>query len=216
MINATHMPHDPYGNMIPVACHKTRATQVLTLTDSNDVYLSDPFSSKDEVLASHTTAAAGGESITFTSKLKGHESEDISIEIKPAGAALAVTVTGKAIEITPKADSTSKQIKTAIDANVFANNLVSVEYTDEDAVIENNKPKAYLDGWDKGNTGIYVCIFLEDDGFIGTFTEAKQGVASMPIAAGERHWEYVMPGHKIAVQGTVDGSKAYLTPAKQM
>lgn len=215
MINATHMPHDPYGAMIPVACHKTRATQVLTLTDSNSVYVSEPFSSKTKVLASHIADADGGETITFTSKLDGYESEEISIEIKPAGASLAIVVSGKHIEITPKADSTSKQIKEAIDADVLASQLVSVSYTDEDAVVANNKPKAYLDGWDKGNTGIYVCIFLEDDGFIGTFTEAEQEAASMPIAGGERHWEYVLPGYKIAVQGEA-GSKAYLTPAKQM
>ena len=35
------------------------------------------------------------------------------------------------------------------------------------------------------------------------------------FAGGERHWEYVLPGYKIAVQGEA-GSKAYLTPAKQM
>lgn len=215
MISATQMPHDPFGSMIPVACHKTRATQVLDLVDDHTVYVSDPFSSEEEVLASHTAEAAGGEEIIFTSKIKGHKSEEISIEIKPAGASLAIAVSGKHIEITPKADSTSKQIKEAIDADVFASQLVSVSYTDEDAVVANNKPKAYLDGWDKGNTGIYVCIFLEDDGFIGTFTEAEQEAASMPIAGGERHWEYVLPGYKIAVQGEA-GSKAYLTPAKQM
>lgn len=218
MLNATHLPIDPYGNLIPVGCHKSRGTQVLTLADDTAVYASSAFSGKTKVMASTTLAAAGKETITITSKIEGWESEEISVKVAAAGAALAISVSGKEITITPKSDTTSKELAAAIAACPEANELVSVAYTSDTAIVEDNKPAVFLDGWDRGNVGIYVLIQADSDIFYGTFTEAETATktASIPLAAGQMMWEYVMPGHKISAKSTTAGAKVYLTPAKQM
>ena len=218
MLNATHLPIDPYGNLIPVGCHKSRGTQVLTLADDTVVYASNAFSGKTKVMASTTLAAAGGETITITSKIEGWESEEISVKVAAAGAALAISVSGKEITITPKSDTTTKELAAAIAACPEANELVSVAYTSEAAIVEADKPAVFLDGWDRGNVGIYVLIQADNDIFYGTFTEAEMATktASIPLAAGQMMWEYVMPGHKISAKSTTAGAKVYLTPAKQM
>lgn len=218
MLNATHLPIDPYGNLIPVGCHKSRGTQVLTLADDTAVYASSAFSGKTKVMASTTLAAAGTDTITITSKIEGWESEEISVKVAEAGAALAISVSGKEITITPKSDTTSKELAAAIAACPEANELVSVAYTSDTAIVEDNKPAVFLDGWDRGNVGIYVLIQADSDIFYGTFTEAETATktASIPLAAGQMMWEYVMPGHKISAKSTTAGAKVYLTPAKQM
>lgn len=218
MLNATHLPIDPYGNLIPVGCHKSRGTQVLTLADDTAVYASSAFSGKTKVMASTTLAAAGTDTITITSKIEGWESEEISVKVAAAGAALAISVSGKEITITPKSDTTSKELAAAIAACPEANELVSVAYTSDTAIVEDNKPAVFLDGWDRGNVGIYVLIQADSDIFYGTFTEAEGATptASIPLAAGQMMWEYVMPGHKISAKSTTAGAKVYLTPAKQM
>ena len=218
MLNATHLPIDPYGNLIPVGCHKSRGTQVLTLADNTVVYASSAFSGKTKVMASTTLAAAGTDTITITSKIEGWESEEISVKVAAAGAALAISVSGKEITITPKSDTTSKELAAAIAACPEANELVSVAYTSDSAIVEADKPAVFLDGWDRGNVGIYVLIQADNDIFYGTFTEAETATktASIPLAAGQMMWEYVMPGHKISAKSTTEGAKVYLTPAKQM
>ena len=218
MLNATHLPIDPYGNLIPVGCHKSRGTQVLTLADNTAVYASSAFSGKTKVMASTTLAAAGDETITITSKIEGWESEEISVKVAAAGADLAISVSGKEITITPKSDTTSKELAAAIAACPEANELVSVAYSLDTAIVEDNKPAVFLDGWDRGNVGIYVLIQADNDIFYGTFTEAEGATqtASIPLAAGQMMWEYVMPGHKISAKSTTEGAKVYLTPAKQM
>ena len=218
MLNATHLPIDPYGNLIPVGCHKSRGTQVLTLADNTAVYASSAFSGKTKVMASTTLAAAGDETITITSKIEGWESEEISVKVAAAGADLAISVSGKEITITPKSDTTSKELAAAIAACPEANELVSVAYSLDTAIVADNKPAVFLDGWDRGNVGIYVLIQADNDIFYGTFTEAEGATqtASIPLAAGQMMWEYVMPGHKISAKSTTEGAKVYLTPAKQM
>ena len=219
MLNATHLPIDPYGNLIPVGCHKSRGTQVLTLADDTAVYASSAFSGKTKVMASTTLAAADGNTITITSKIEGWESEEISVKVAAAGAALAISVSGKEITITPKSGgTTSQELAAAIAACPEANELVSVAYTSDSAIVEADKPAVFLDGWDRGNVGIYVLIQADNDIFYGTFTEAETATktASIPLAAGQMMWEYVMPGHKISAKSTTEGAKVYLTPAKQM
>lgn len=218
MLNATHLPIDPYGNLIPVGCHKSRGTQVLSLEDNTAVYASSAFSGKTKVMASTTLAAAGGETITITSKIEGWESEEISVKVAKASAALAISVSGKEITITPKSDTTSKDLAAAIAACPEANELVSVAYSLDTAIVEADKDAVFLDGWDRGNVGIYVLIQADNDIFYGTFTEAETATktASIPLAAGQMMWEYVMPGHKISAKSTTEGAKVYLTPAKQM
>ena len=110
MLNATHLPIDPYGNLIPVGCHKSRGTQVLTLADDTVVYASSAFSGKTKVMASTTLAATGGETITITSKIEGWESEEISVKVADAGAALAISVSGKEITITQNPEAPHQKI----------------------------------------------------------------------------------------------------------
>ena len=220
MLNATHLPIDPYGNLIPVGCHKSRGTQVLSLESDAVVYASSAFSGKTKVMASTTLAAAGGETITITSKIEGWESEEISVKVaRSVDETLTVSVSGKEITITPKSGgTTSKELAAAIAACPEANELVSVAYSSGTAAVVEDKPAVFLDGWDRGNVGIYMLIQADNDIFYGTFTEAETATktASIPLAAGQMMWEYVMPGHKISAKSTTEGAKVYLTPAKQM
>ena len=218
MLNATPLPMTPYGTAIPVGCLKSRATQAVTLTSNAVVYASNAFSGLTKVMASIVLGAAGADTFTLTSKIEGWESEEISVQIAAADTALAVAVTGKAILITPKADTTCAQLAAAIEANPAANALVAASYTTSTAVIDPSQAKAYLDGWDAGNVGIYVMIQFTEDGFYGTFSEAETATktASIPITAGVPYWEYVFPGHKISLKSATSGAIAYLTPAKQM
>lgn len=217
MLNATPLPMTPYGNAIPVGCLKSRATQAVTLTSNAVVYASNAFSGLTKVMASIELGAAQADTFTLTSKIEGWESEEISVQIAAADAALTVAVTGKAILITPKADTTCAQLAAAIAASP-AMDLVEASYTLGTAVIDPSQAKAYLDGWDAGNVGIYVMIQFTEDGFYSTFSEAETATktASIPITAGVPYWEYVFPGHKISLKSATNGAIAYLTPAKQM
>jgi hypothetical protein len=220
MLNATHLPIDPYGNLIPVQCSNSRGTQAVTLASNAVVYSSDVFSSKDKVMASASILGAGGEKLTITSNIEGMESEDISVQVAAAGGAIAVTVTDKAILITPTATSTIKEIAGAINEDVKASALVTASYADADeaAILAANQAKQFLSGWDRGGVGILVLIQFTEDGFYGTFSEAETTpmTASIPIPAGVDRWEYVLPGKKISLKSATNGAKAYLTPVKQM
>ena len=145
------------------------------------------FSGKTKVMASTTLAAAGTDTITITSKIEGWESEEISVKVAAAGAALAISVSGKEITITPKSDTTSKELAAAIAACPEANELVSVAYTSDTAIVEDNKPAVFLDGWDRGNVGIYVLIQADSDIFYGTFTEAETATKTASIQIGRAH-----------------------------
>lgn len=219
MLNATPLPIDDYGNPQPVGCHKTRGTQAITLTSNAVVYASTAFSSTTKTLASIELGAAGTDTLTLTAKAESWEGEEVSVQVAGAAGTLSVAVTGKAILITPTAASTVKEVVEAIEANYQANELVSCTYTnDGSAVIDATQAKAYLNGWDAGNRGVYVRIWCDNDCFIGTFAEAETATktASMPLTAKCDHWEFVFPGHKIAAKSATSGAIIYMTPAKQM
>lgn len=219
MLNATPLPIDDYGNPQPVGCHKSRGTQAITLTSNAVVYASTAFSSTTKTLASIELGAAGTDTLTLTSKLEGWISEEISVQVTTPKPALAIAVTGKAILIAPTASTTIKDVADAIEADPQANALVSCVYTgDGSAVIDAGVAKAYLDGWDSGNRGMYVRVWCDNDAFIGTFSEAETATmtASIPITAKCEHWEFVFPGHKISAKSATNGAIIYMTPAKQM
>lgn len=218
MNNTVQLAVTPSGDMIPVGCYKTKGTQAVTLTNASTVYTSAAFSSTAEVLASLTLGAAGDDTITFTSKLKGEQSERISIQVAGAAGALAVAVTGKAILITPKADSTCAQVAAAIAANYAANELVTVTHTLGTAIIDATQAKAFLSGWDAGIHGMPVRVMLNQDGFIGMFSESETAAmtASMPVTKGASYDFYIISGDKITAKSATAGAIAYFTPFKQM
>ena len=219
MLNATPLPVDDYGNPQPVGCHKSRATQAITLTSNAVVYASTAFSGTTKTLASIVLGAAGADTLTLTAKSESWEGEEVSVQVAAPKEALAILVTEKAILITPTASSTCKEVADAIEANYQANELVSCVYTNEgSAVIDAGVAKAYLDGWDAGNRGMYVRVWCDNDAFIGTFSEAETATktASIPITAKCEHWEFVFPGHKISAKSATNGAIIYMTPAKQM
>jgi hypothetical protein len=219
-MNATPLPETPQGTAIPVACLKSRATQAVTLTSNAVVYASSIFSKTIKSMASAYIAAADDTKLTFTALKEGWTSEEISVQVAGAGGELAIAVSGNAITITPKADSTVAEVAAAINANVFASALVLASYDASvaDKVVAATQAKQYLDGWDAGNVGIYVLIQFTEDGFYGTFSEAQTSpmTASIPIPANTERWEFVLPGQKISLKSPTNGAKAYLTPAKQM
>ena len=209
-----------FGNPIPVGNLKTRATQAVTLTSNAVVYVSNAFSGKTQTMATLTLGAAGNDTLTLTSKIKGQESERISVIVNTAGAALIVAVTGgNAIAITPTASSTIEDISKGIGANPAANALVSCAFSgDGTAVIDASQAKAYLNGWDRGGIGCYVRLWGTNDFFYGKFSEAETATktASTPVTAKVEVWEFVEPGDKIALKSATNGAIVYITPAKQM
>lgn len=219
MLNATPLPVDDYGNPQPIGCHKTRATQKITLTSNAAVYASTAFTGATKTMASITLESLGSGKLILTSKLEGYPGEEISVEIGTPRDPLAVMVTEKNIFITPTETSTILDIIAAIQANPQANALVSCSYlNDGEGVIPANQARAFLNGWDSGGRGLYVRVWCDKDAFIGTFSEAETTpqTASMPITAKTEYWEFVFPGHKIAAKSPTSGAIIYMTPAKQM
>lgn len=217
MLNATPLPVDDYGNPQPIGCHKTIATQKITLTSNAVVYASAAFSGVTKTMAS-IALGAGEEKLTLTSKLEGWQGEEISVEVKDVSESLVIEVTGKAITIYPTATYGIKEVALAIAANYQANELVSCVYSEASAAIDTPQAKTYLNGWDAGDRGMYVRVWCDNDAFIGTFSEAETATktASMPITAKCEYWEFVFPGHKISAKSATSGAIIYLTPAKQM
>lgn len=215
---AAQLPYDPFGQPLPAPLYKSAGTQAITLTSNAVVYASNAFSGLSKVLPSLVLGAAGADTITFTSNLADSEGERISIQVAGAAGALAISVTGKAILITPTASSTCADVAAAIAAMPQAAELVSVTYTLETAIIDATQAKAYLSGYDKGNVSIPVRVWLTNDGFIGTYSEAETATkaASIPVTAKSDFWLTVEPGDKISVKSATNGAIAYITPFKQL
>lgn len=219
MNSSAVIPIDQFGHPVPVGNLKTRGTQAITLTSNAVVYASNAFSSKTRTMASAVLQADGDAYITLTSRDESSESERVSVIVNEAGASLAVAVVGgNAIQITPKADSTCKEVVEAIAANPKANDLVSAVASNDEAVIDASQAKQYLDGWDAGNIGVYVRMWGTQDFFYGKYSEAetKPKTASCPVTAGVEVWEFVEPGDKISLKSVTNGAIVYITPAKQM
>lgn len=213
MLNATPLPIDSYGNPQSVPTLKTRGTQPLTLTSNAVVYASTAFSGLTKTMATATILT----DMVLTSLLEGYKSETISIQIATGSGSLTVAVTGNAILVTlASAGNSNAQIKAAIDANPAAAALVSV-VAGATGSANNPVAKTYLNGWDRGDVGLYVRIWCDNDAFIGTFSEAETATktASMPITAKQEYWQFVYPGDKIAAKSATNGAIIYFTPAKQ-
>lgn len=218
MKKAINLPVDGDGNAIPVGYFDTAKTAVLTCTEASTVYAQTiPLAKTEETMASLTLDCSGADTITFTSLIKGWESENISITVAAAGT-FGIAISGKAITITPAAAGTKcSTIEEAIAANPMLAELVEVSYTDEDATIDAEQSKAFLSGWDSGDSPIYVRATMDNDGFIGIGNEAIAGTpaASMPIAGGISMDIMLLPGQLVSAKSATAGAKLYLTPGKK-
>ncbi|HNX37062.1 MAG TPA: hypothetical protein PKI15_01775 [Candidatus Cloacimonadota bacterium] len=225
MKNATPLPIDPFGNPIPVFVPDTKKTQTLAIADATTFATQTiPFSKTAESLATtgELDICSGDDTITFTSKIRGIESEQITITITADGAAAAVSVSGKDITfVGMNKEPKCSAIKALCEANPAVDALITVSYKNADATMDAAAAlaKTYLQGWDDGNTPTVVRLTASNDCFIGTFSEAltTTKTASMPLWAKTYVDICVMPGQLITAVGvaTVTGAKVYLTPAKK-
>ena len=225
MNNSQTLPTDGNGNPIPVFDSGNRNTQALTLTNVNTVYAQTvPFSKTAETMASLVLDTH----VTFTSKLKGFNSNLISVTVAVGGSgvglSVAVAANGKDITITlANAGSTRAAVKAAIEANVAANKLVSVAIATagaDGAFTASAIAKTYLSGWDAGGKVVYYRAWCASDFFIGKGTSALTDTktAEVPVTAKSEYYDVVYPGELITAKVTAAasaGAVVYLTPVRR-
>jgi hypothetical protein len=230
MRSATPIPIDTNGNAKPVFIPDTRKTKAVTLTSNAVVYASTAFASKTPAKASLTVNPDGNNNaLLFTAVDNGHLTEDISVKYTDAGAnkPLVVTVSGRDIDIQLKTaaggaiESTAAEVKAAVEASLMASNLVTVAHVSDTgtsgAGVVTAMAKAFLNGWNDGESSVTVRVLLTGDGFIGTFQETKTATmtASMPVMANESIDIEVLPGEIISVKAVDNSKTAYFTPGKK-
>lgn len=219
MNNSQTLPTDGNGNPIPVFDSGNRNTQALTLTNANTVYAQTvPFSKTAETMASLVLDTH----VTFTSKLKGFNSNLISVTVAVGGSgvglSVAVAANGKDITITlANAGSTRAAVKAAIEANVAANKLVSVDVATAGTFTASAIAKTYLSGWDAGGKAIYYRAWCASDFFIGKGTSALTDTktAEVPVTAKSEYYDVVYPGELITAKSATAGAVVYLTPVRR-
>lgn len=219
MDNSQTLPTDGNGNPIPVFDAGNRNTQTLTLTNANTVYAQTvPFSKTDETMASLVLDTH----VTFTSKIKGFNSNLISVAVAVGGSGFGLSVgvasNGKDITITlANAGSTRAEVKAAIEANVASNKLVAVTVATDGAFTASAIDKTYLSGWDPGDNIIYYRAWCASDFFIGKGTSALTATktAEVPVTAKSEFWDIVYPGELITAKSATAGAVVYLTPVRR-
>lgn len=217
---ATPLPVDKNGNPIPVFIPDTAKTQKITVASTSTPVASVAFSGTTKTMAHYTTADifSGTNYMTFTSKIEGYPSENISIKIVDAGAALDVSISGYAITIAgattnPKCSA----IKAAFEANTAINNLVEVSYTNGDATLNSGAlARTFLSGWDDGKTPTIVRVAPTATCFIHVGLASTHGTYEMPVFANTVEYLAVMPGEIISCVGLAATSlDVYITPARR-
>ena len=225
MKNATPLPIDPFGNPIPIFVPDTKKTQTLAIADATTFATQTiPFSKTAESLATtgEIDKCSDANWIAFTSKIRGNKSEQISITIVAAGAAAAVSISGKDITFVGMAtEPKCSAMKALCEANPAIDALITVSYKNADATMDAAAAmaKTYLQGWDDGETPTVVRLTASNDCLVGTFSEALTATktASMPLWAKSYADICVFPGQLITAVGVaaVTGAKLYMTPAKK-
>jgi hypothetical protein len=224
MRDTTVIPIDKNGNPIPVFIPDTSKTQAIPAADATTIASSTTFGGTTKTRASYTTADifSGTNYMTFTSKLEGYPSENISIQIVDAGAALVVSISGYAITIAgANTNPTCLAIKTAFEANAAINRLVAVSYTDGTATLNSGAlARTFLSGWSDGATPMILRVTSAAAAFIhvGLAAPATAAEIKMPLLAGSTEWIAVMPDEIVSCvgAGAVTGNKVYITPARRM
>lgn len=225
MRDTTVIPIDKNGNPVPVFIPDTGKTQAIAAADATTIASSTTFGGTTKTRASYTTADifSGTNYMTFTSKLDGYPSENISIQIVDAGAALAVSISGYAITIAgANTTPTCLEIKTAFEANEAINRLVAVSYTGADNVTLNSGALArtFLSGWSDGATPMILRVTSAAAAFIhvGLVAPATAAEIKMPLLAGSTEWIAIMPDEIVSCvgAGVVTGHKVYITPARRL
>ena len=218
----TVLPVDKNGNPVPVFIPDTERTQKITVASTSMPVASTAFSGTTKTMASYTTTDifSGDNYMTFTAKIEGYPSENISIEIVDAGDKLAVTISGYAITIAGATNTpTCSEIIAAFEADEAINKLVAVTCTDGDATLNSGDvAKTFLSGWDDGKTPtiVRICPTAACLIHIGVVASTSLATTQMYIPAGVVEYVALMPGELISVLGAAANSfDTYITPARR-
>ena len=218
----TVLPVDKNGNPVPVFIPDTERTQKITVASTSTPVASTAFSGTTKTMASYTTTDifSGDNYMTFTAKIEGYPSENISIEIVDAGDKLAVTISGYAITIAGATNTpTCSEIIAAFEADEAINKLVAVTCTNKDATLNSGAvARTFLSGWDDGKTPTIVRICPTTACFIhiGVAASTSAATTQMYIPAGVVEYVALMPGELISVLGAAANSfDTYITPARR-
>ena len=222
MRGSTVLPVDKNGNAVPVFIPDTRKTQTIAIADATTVAAATAFSNVTKTMASLTLdKCSGDDPITFTSKIEGYPSENISIQIVDAGD-FSVSISGYAITIagatnTPKCS----EIIAAFEANEAINKLVKVTCTGVDATLNSGAvARTFLSGWDDGKTPMIVELTATKacKYHVGPVTLAGGLAATCKGYIGEGQTKHIgiMPGEIISAVGlaTSSGALLYITPGR--
>lgn len=218
----TVLPVDKNGNPVPVFIPDTERTQKITVASTSTPVAATAFSGTTKTMASYTTTDifSGTNYMTFTARIEGYPSENISIEIVDAGAALAVSISGYAITIAGATNTpTCAEIIAAFEADEAINKLVAVTCTDAEATLNSGDvAKTFLSGWDDGKTPtiVRICPTAACLIHIGVVASTSLDTTQMYIPAGVVEYVALMPGELISVLGAADNSfDTYITPARR-
>lgn len=229
MRGSTVLPVDKNGNAVPVFIPDTGKTQTIAIANDSTVAAATAFSNVTKTMAYYTTddIFAGENYMTFTSKIEGYPSENISIEIVNAGDALAVSISGYAITIAGAGkEPKCSEIKAAFEANEAINKLVSVSYTtagEDDPTINSDAEVArtFLSGWDDGKTPMIVELTATKacKYHVGPITLAGGLATTCKGYIGEGQTKHIgiMPGEIISAVGLASspGALLYITPGRE-
>lgn len=221
----TVLPVDKNGNPVPVFIPDTERTQKITVASTSTPVAATAFSGTTKTMASYTTndIFSGTNYMTFTAKIEGYPSENISIEIVDAGDALTVTISGYAITIAGATNKpTCSEIIAAFEADEAINKLVAVTCTDADATLNSGAvARTFLSGWDDGKTPtiVRICPTAACLIHIGVVASTSAATTQMYIPAGFVEYVALMPGELISVLGVAadsfDSFDTYITPARR-
>jgi hypothetical protein len=224
MRGSTVLPVDKNGNAVPVFIPDTGKTQTIAIADATNVAAATAFSNVTKTMAKLTAShCAGDETITFTSRIEGYPSENISIYMKHDAAALSVAVTGYLVTISYDGGTppTCAAVKAAVDAHDAASKLIDVTYTLSTATLDNAEYKrAFLSGWDGGKTPMIVELTATKacKYHVGPITLAGASAALIKGYIGEGQTKHIgiMPGEIISAVGlaTSPGALLYITPGR--
>jgi hypothetical protein len=218
----TVLPVDKNGNPVPVFIPDTERTQKITVASVSTPVAATAFSGTTKTMASYTTTDifSGTNYMTFTAKIEGYPSENISIEIVDAGDNLTVTISGYAITIAGATNKpTCSEIIAAFEADEAINKLVAVTCTDVDATLNSGAvARTFLSGWDDGKTPtiVRICPTAACLIHIGVVASTSAATTQMYIPAGFVEYVALMPGELISVLGVAaDSFDTYITPARR-
>ncbi len=226
MRGSTVLPVDKNGNAVPVFIPDTGKTQTIAIADDATVAAATAFSNVTKTMAKLTAShCADGNTITFTSKIEGVISENISINLMHDSDPMTVVVTGYLVKISYDGGNppTCAAVKAAVDANPAASKLIDVTYTLATATMNNSEYKrTFLSGWDDGKTPMIVELTATKacKYHVGPVTLAGGLATTCKGYIGEGQTKHIgiMPGEIISAVGLASspGALLYITPGRKL